>query len=85
MNLQFVNRRTQINAPLDRADARNALATIREEWEVAAEGESLVDIAASVGLLLLDIAVKLGMTPDEQKMALGAKLYQDAFQRTQQS
>jgi len=85
MDLQFVNRRTRLAVPLDRTKAKNALATIRREWEVAAEGVSLIDISASVGLLLLDVATKLGMTPEEQKAVLGTRLYQEALKKTQQS
>ncbi len=85
MNLQFANRGTRISAPFDRAEAQNALANIRQEWEVAAEGESLVDISTSVGLLLLDVAVRLGMSPSEQKTVLGTRLYQEALQKTQQN
>ncbi len=85
MDLQFVNRRTQVSAPLDRTKAQSGLATIRREWEVAAEGESLINISASVGLLLLDVTTKLGMTPDEQKAVLGIQLYREALRKTQRS
>lgn len=85
MNLQFVNRRTRLAVPLDRAKAKGALATLRREWEVAAEGVSLIDISASVGLLLLDVTTKLGMTPEEQKAVLGPRLYQEVLGKTQQS
>ncbi|NOH02755.1 MAG: hypothetical protein HND47_12720 [Chloroflexi bacterium] len=85
MDLQFVKRNTRITTPLDRAKAQAALLTLRREWEVAAEGESLVNISASVGLMLLDVATKLGMTPEEQKVVLGARLYQEAFKKTQKT
>lgn len=85
MYVQFANRKTRLSAPLDRARAQNALATIRKEWEVAAEGESLVNISASVGLMLLDVTTKLGMTPEEQKIVLGIQLFQEAFKETQGS
>ena len=85
MNLQLVNHGTQRTAPLDRAKPYNALSTLREEWEVSAEGESLVNIPASVSLMLLNIRTKLGMTVEEQKVVLGVRLYQEAFKKTQGS
>ena len=51
-----------------------ALAKIREEWEVAADGEPLTDLEASVGLLLADLAMAIGLTPEEQTQALGLEL-----------
>jgi len=85
MDLQFVNHKTRLTVPLDRAKTKSALASIRREWEVAAEGESLVNISASVGLLLLDITTKLEMTVEEQRAVLGPRLYQEALQKMQQS
>lgn len=52
MDLQLVRRKSQ-------AAALAALSTIRQEWEQAAEGESLVQVQASVGLLLLDVTTRL--------------------------
>ena len=62
--------------------AVDALAKIRKEWELTADGESLVDVEASVGLLLADIVVALGLPPVEIVQVLGAKLageLQDIF------
>ena len=84
MNLQFARRRTQAAALPDHAAAVAALSSIRREWEQAARGESLVEVNASVGLLLLDVTTKLGLTPDEQKLVLGARLYRDAVAITQE-
>jgi hypothetical protein len=77
MDLQFVQPGTQTGAVA-------ALANIRKEWELAAEGESLVKLQASVGLLLLDVAAKLGLTQEEQKSVLGARLYTEAIGKAQE-
>lgn len=55
----------------------NAISRIREEWEEAAEGESLVEVKASVGLLLAEIVEAFGLSVEEQRAALGAKLFED--------
>ena len=61
------------------------LAVLRKEWEAAAEGDSLVDVSASVGLMLLDIATQLGLTPEERVLFLGARLDQEAIASLQDS
>jgi hypothetical protein len=50
------------------------LCALREEWEAAVEGSSLLDVTASVGLLLFDVATKLRLTPEERSFFLGARL-----------
>ena len=55
----------------------DVISRIREEWEEVAEGESLVDVKGSVGMLLAEIAEALGLSPEEQRAALGAKLFED--------
>ncbi len=55
----------------------DAIAKIRQEWEQAANGESLTDISGSVGLLLADLVSAMGLTPDEQVQALGIDLYSE--------
>jgi hypothetical protein len=77
MDLQFVQPRLGSAAVV-------ALSTIRQEWEHAAEGESLIQVQASVGLLLLDVAAKLGLTQEEQKSVLGTRLYREAVGKAQE-
>jgi hypothetical protein len=52
----------------------SALAHFREEWEDLAEGESLMTVRSSVGLILVDIANSLGLLPEEQGQVLGETL-----------
>jgi hypothetical protein len=51
-----------------------ALAELREEWQQATKGGSLLKIETPVGLLLADIADKLELTSEERHVFLGGKL-----------
>jgi hypothetical protein len=51
-----------------------SLAQFRKEWQEVAEKESLINVQASVGLLLADVLERLGSQPQEQHAALGGKL-----------
>jgi hypothetical protein len=51
-----------------------AISKLREEWQEIADGASLVELKGSVGLLLADLALALGLSPDEQVQVLGEKL-----------
>ena len=48
-----------------------ALGRIRAEWEEAAEGEPLIAVEGSVGLILADLALGVGLNPEEMIRALG--------------
>ena len=48
-----------------------ALTHMRQEWEQAADGDSLLKVKGSVGLLLADFANVLRLTHEEQSMVLG--------------
>ena len=52
------------------------LADLRAEWQKAAEseGKTLIEIQASVGLLLSDICDLLELTPEEIQSVLGSEL-----------
>jgi hypothetical protein len=60
--------------PSYRAQIVKSLADFRREWEIHAEGNSLIDVDASVGLILSDIAERLGFSPQERHVMLGGKL-----------
>lgn len=51
-----------------------SLSALRKDWEMAAGENNLVDVTASVGLLLHDIASKLNLSPDERLLVLGKRL-----------
>ncbi len=81
MDVQFAVRETPTLAPLDRILALESLSTFRQEWESVAENGSLIDISASVGLVLFDFTSRLGLTPEEQVQVLGDQLFFDALRK----
>jgi hypothetical protein len=71
---------TQNNPVISRLDVIGSLAHLREEWQEAVDGESLIDVQASVGLLLGDVVMLLGLSADEQAAVLGEELRRDFIQ-----
>ena len=57
-----------------RAQIVKSLAEFRCEWQEITEGQSLIEVDAPVGLLLADIADRLGLSPQERHVMLGRKL-----------
>lgn len=55
----------------------SALAKLREEWQQAAEGTSLLEMEANVGLMLADLVNSLGLSVHEQTLVLGAELFNE--------
>jgi hypothetical protein len=53
------------NGQIDRKKVIDALTTLLLEWEEAADGEPLDQVYGSVGLLLDDIALSIGIELDE--------------------
>ena len=60
--------------PSDRTRLVLALAELRQEWQHATKGGSLLKVETPVGLLLADIADKLNLTVQERYMFLGGRL-----------
>ena len=52
----------------------SALKNLRQEWQEAANGSSLIAIHASVGLLLADVVMAVGLDTLDQIQVLGADL-----------
>ena len=84
MNLHFVRRRRQTVVSMDRVAVLPALSALRRDWEEVAKEESLIQVNASVGLLLLDIATNLGLSQEQQEFVLGARFYREAVERVQE-
>ena len=59
------------------------LSVLRQEWEQAADGDSLINVPASVGLLLFDVTTRLGLTQEEQTQVLGDQLFREALVKSQ--
>jgi hypothetical protein len=71
---QLMFESTADNHPSYRSQAVQALADFRREWQTIAEGKSLVEVEAPVGLVLADIADWLQLNPQERQAMLGGKL-----------
>lgn len=73
---------TQPSVPVDqghiaaslRAELVQSLASFRQEWEEASKGQSLLDVRASVGLLLADVLERLALNRRERSAVLGIRL-----------
>ena len=59
---------------LDRDQAIDGLARIRQEWQEAANGKPLAEIRGNVGLLLEDVANAMGLLPEEVAKILGGEI-----------
>ncbi len=59
---------------IERTHVVNALAGLRQDWQQVEAGESLLSVRASVGFLLADVAIALGLTGEEQQEAFGSEL-----------
>ena len=60
--------------PSQRAQVVQALAGFRREWQKTVKAESLLEVNAPIGLLLSDIADRLGLNSQERYAMLGSKL-----------
>jgi hypothetical protein len=60
--------------PSYRTQVVQSLADFRREWQKVAEGKSLIEVQAAVGLILADIADRLELNPQERHAMLGGKL-----------
>jgi hypothetical protein len=58
----------------DRTKIVMALSELRMEWQDAVRGGSLLKVEAPVGLLLADIADRLGLSEQERYAFLGGRL-----------
>ena len=60
-----------------------SLAKFRQEWQILADGQNLLDVQVSVGLILADITNRLELTEQERVVVLGRKLIDqvDAFSK----
>jgi hypothetical protein len=54
-----------------------ALASIRQEWQEAACGTSLLAMDGNVGLILADLINGLNLPPEVQAEILGADLFRE--------
>ena len=81
MDFQFAVRETPTLVLLDRTQALESLSAFRQEWDSVAGNGSLIDVSASVGLMLFDFTSRLGLTPEEQVQVLGDQLFFAALRK----
>jgi hypothetical protein len=81
MDVQFAVRETPTLGLLDRSLTLENLSAFRQEWEMVADSGSLINVSASVGLMLFDFTSRLGLTPEEQALVLGDQLLFEARQK----
>ena len=62
----------------DRTRLVQSLADYRREWQKAVAGKSLIEVEASVGLMLVEIAAQLELNSQERHAMLGGKLINEA-------
>jgi hypothetical protein len=55
----------------------SVLSKLRQEWQGAAQGESLLDIEANVGLIFADLVNSFGLPTHEQSLVLGPELFDE--------
>lgn len=55
----------------------NSLTKIRQEWQDATSGESLLEVEGNMGMLLADLINNIGLSIDEQTQVLGTELFQE--------
>ncbi len=55
----------------------HALARVRQEWQNAAQGDSLLSIEGNVGLILADLVSGLDLSTEAQIEVLGADLFRE--------
>ena len=58
-------------------DFLESLAHIRQEWQDAANGDSLLNMEGNVGLFLADIVNGLALGNEDQAKVLGQSLFQE--------
>ncbi len=51
-----------------------SLARLRKEWQPVTDGEGLIDVDGSIGLLLGDVVMMLALSHNEDEAVLGTKL-----------
>jgi len=55
----------------------SVLASLRQEWQEAANGQSLLDVEGNVALMLADLVNSLSLATHEQAQVLGPELFNE--------
>ena len=68
---------TQIQTAIPRINVVSALTKLRQDWQDATAGRSLISIDGNVALLLVDVAMSIGLDTIEQVQVFGVELAQE--------
>jgi len=60
-----------------KAQPVSVLASLRQEWQEAANGQSLLDVEGNVALMLADLVNSFGLSVHEQAQVLGSELFNE--------
>lgn len=63
--------------PITHSQIVSALARIRQEWQEATEGTSLLETDGNIGLVLADLINGFGLNVDDQCRILGNDLFHE--------
>ncbi len=55
----------------------SVLSRLRQEWQEATEGASLLETSGNIGMILADLINGFGLNPDDQRQILGTELLQE--------
>lgn len=55
----------------------STLSRLRQEWQQATDGTSLLETSGNIGLILADLINGLGLNVDDQQQVLGNELFQE--------
>jgi hypothetical protein len=74
MNTQHSASSVTVRPNLARTQLVRALGDFRREWQQTTGTADLIEVAVPVGLVIADIAQRLGLTPQERLSVLGRGL-----------
>lgn len=61
----------------NRTQLVSVLSTLRQEWQEAANGQSLLNVEGNVALILADLVNSFGLATHEQSQVLGSELFSE--------
>jgi hypothetical protein len=65
----------QMPPTTNRPQLISVLSTLRQEWQEAAQGRSLLEVEGNVALMLADLVNSFGLATHEQSQVLGPELF----------
>ena len=63
--------------PIAHAQIISTLSRLRQEWQEATDGASLLETNGNIGLVLADLIDGFGLNADDQRQILGTELFRE--------